>query len=209
MDMELFTKYNRKNIQDRQTDTLIGLSKGLLADGVINQKEAEYLHNWLVQNRQSSDNPMIQNLLERIGIMLEDGVLDEEESHELLALLGSLTGESGAIGEVAETTTLPIDLPMPLINFNRSTFMFTGTFVYGTRKQCEEATESLNGLNAKSLNKNVNYLVLGTYVTDSWAHESFGRKIEKAIKYRKEGVPLAIITETHWLSERERCKGSD
>jgi len=43
MDIELFAKYNRKNIQDRQTDTLIGLSKGLLADGSVNQKEAEYL----------------------------------------------------------------------------------------------------------------------------------------------------------------------
>jgi NAD-dependent DNA ligase len=201
MDIELFAKYNRKNIQDRQTDTLIGLSKGLLADGSINQKEAEYLHNWLVQNRHASANPMVQNLFEKIDLMLEDGVLDDEESHELFALLGSLTGEPVATGEVPKTTSLPIDLPPPSINFNDSTFMFTGTFVFGNRKQCQEATDSLGGLNAKSLNKNVNYLVLGTYVTDSWAHESFGRKIEKAIKYREEGVPLAIITEEHWLSQ--------
>lgn len=30
--MDLFIKYNRSNIQDRQIDTLIGLGKGLLAD---------------------------------------------------------------------------------------------------------------------------------------------------------------------------------
>lgn len=201
MDIELFTKYNRKNIQDRQIDTLIGLSKGLLADGSVNQKEAEYLHNWLVQNRHASDNPMIQNLFERIDLMLEDGILDDEESHDLFALLGSLTGESGAIGEVPKTTTLPIDLPMPSITFNGSTFLFTGTFVFGTRKQCQDLIISLGGINAKSVSKNVNYLVLGDYVTSSWAHESFGRKIEKAMKYREEGVPLAIITEKHWLSE--------
>ncbi len=131
MDIDLFAKYNRKNIQDRQTDTLIGLSKGLLADGSVNQKEAEYLHNWLLQNRHTSDNPMIQNLFEKIDLMLEDGVLDDGESHELLALLGSLTGESVATGEVPKTTSLPIDLPPPSINFNDSTFMFTGTFVFG------------------------------------------------------------------------------
>ena len=50
MDIELLTKYNHKNIQDRQTDTLIGLSKGLLADGSINQKEAEYFPNWVFAN---------------------------------------------------------------------------------------------------------------------------------------------------------------
>src|SRR5690606_13165451 len=37
--MDIFTKYNKKSIQDRQIDTLIGLSKGLTADGKINQAE--------------------------------------------------------------------------------------------------------------------------------------------------------------------------
>jgi len=35
-------------------------------------------------------------------------------------------------------------------------------------------------------------------VTDSWIHENFGRKIEKAMKYRDEGVALAIVSEEHW-----------
>jgi hypothetical protein len=43
--------------------------------------------------------------------------------------------------------------------------------------------------------------VLGTYVTSSWAHETFGRKIEKAIEYRDNGLPLIIITEEHWANE--------
>lgn len=42
--MDVFTKYNKKNIQDRQIDTLIGLSKGLIADGSINQAEANFLY---------------------------------------------------------------------------------------------------------------------------------------------------------------------
>lgn len=39
--MDLFTKFNRKNIDDRQIDTLIGISKGLVADGKVNQSEAD------------------------------------------------------------------------------------------------------------------------------------------------------------------------
>ena len=41
--------------------------------------------------------------------------------------------------------------------------------------------------------------MLGTYVTDSWVHESFGRKIEKAVEYRDAGVPIVIMSEEQWL----------
>lgn len=199
--MEIFTRFNRKNIQDRQIDTLVGLSKGLTADGKVDQGEAEFLLSWLVQNRQATDNPIILNLLEKVDSMLEDGVLDAEESSELLGILQSISGEKSEIGELSKTSTLPINEPMPSITFEGALFLFTGTCAFGTRKQCQEAVESIGGLNAKSVTKTLNYLVLGTYVTDSWAHESFGRKIEKAMEYRESGIPLAIVTEEHWANE--------
>ncbi|MEP1446272.1 MAG: BRCT domain-containing protein [Paraglaciecola sp.] len=198
--MEIFTKYNRKDNQDRQIDTLIGLCKGITADGKVDQAEAEFLQTWLVQNNQSQ-NPIIVNLLSKVGEMLEDGVLDQEESGELLSVLYSISGEKSELGEVSKTSTLPICSPAPKIEFDDRTFLFTGTCAYGTRKDCQSAIESLGGTNAKSVTKGLNYLVLGTYVTDSWAHESFGRKIEKAMEYRESGLPITIITEEHWLNE--------
>lgn len=194
-----FTKFNRKNIQDRQIDTLIGLSKGMSADGKINQAEAEFLQKWLIQNCQS-ENPIVLNLLSKVSEMLEDGVLDDDESAELLAILRSFSGEKVELGEVSKTSTLPICNPAPSIIFSGKNFLFTGTCAFGTRRQCQEAIESLGGLNAKGVSKTLDYLVLGTYVTDSWAHESFGRKIEKAMEYRESGLPLAIVTEEHWLN---------
>lgn len=59
--MDIFTKFNRNKIQDRQVDTLIGLSKGITADGKVDQAEAEFLQSWLVQNHHT-DNPIIMNL---------------------------------------------------------------------------------------------------------------------------------------------------
>lgn len=41
--MDIFTRFNRKQTEDRQIDTLIGLSKGLIADGKVVQAEAEFL----------------------------------------------------------------------------------------------------------------------------------------------------------------------
>lgn len=89
---------------------------------------------------------------------------------------------------------------MPDISFEGRKFLFTGTCAYGTRKHCHIATEQRGGTNATSVSKNLDYLVLGSYVTDSWAHETHGRKIEKAMQYRDKGVPLAIVTEEYWVN---------
>ena len=115
--MDMFTRFNRKSIDDRQIDTLIGVSKGLLADGKVNQAESEFLLNWLNQCRLSTENPIIVNLLNKVDSMLEDGVLDSDESEELYSLLQKITGEPSEIGEVAKTTSLPVDSPAPEISF--------------------------------------------------------------------------------------------
>lgn len=199
--MDMFTRFNRKNIQDRQIDHLIGLCQGIVADGKVNQSEAEFLHIWLVRNHAATTNPVIGNLLQKIETIFEDGILDEDESIDLFKVLQRISGEPPEIGEVAKTSTLPVDTPYPSIKFEERTFLFTGTCAFGNRSECQKAIESLGGINAGSVSKSLNYLVLGTYVTDSWAHESFGRKIEKAVEYRDQGIPLIIVTEEHWANE--------
>ncbi|WP_444891799.1 BRCT domain-containing protein (plasmid) [Microbulbifer sp. TRSA001] len=198
--MDVFTRFGRKHLQDRQIDTLIGLSKGITADGQINQSEAEFLQGWLYQNSETK-NPIILNLLDKVSGMLADGFLDGDESSELFAALQSITGELSDDGEVPKSSTLPVCTPPPRIQFTGKTFLFTGTCAYGSRKECQNVIDSLGGINAPRITKKLDYLVLGTYVTDSWIHESFGRKIEKAVEYRDSGLPLAIVTEEHWANE--------
>ncbi|MBU2987047.1 BRCT domain-containing protein [Saccharophagus degradans] len=198
--MDIFTRFNRNKIADRQLDTLIGLSKGIAADGNVNQAEAEFLQSWLVQNGQS-EHPVILNLLTKVSEALADGVLDEEESRELLTILRTISGESSEIGEVAKTSSLPLCSPAPKLDFAGKSYLFTGTCAYGNRKQCQAAIEALGGVVASSVTKKLDVLVLGTYVTESWAHETFGRKIEKAMAYRESGLPIAIVSEQHWVNE--------
>lgn len=198
--MDLFLRFNSNNVQDRQMDTLIGMCKGLMADGVLVQAEAEFLQAWLVQNS-FNENPIIRNLLDKVTSMLSDGVLDADESTELFHLLQQLTGESSELGELAKTSNLPVNTPQPNLIFEDHVFLFTGTCAFGTRRQCEDAILKLGGRLAGGVTKSLNYLILGSYVTDSWAHESFGRKIEKAMAYREGGMPLAIVTEEHWINQ--------
>ena len=198
--MDEFTRFNRKSIDDRQIDTLIGISKGLLADGKVDQAESEFLLTWLIQSRQTTENPVIINLLEKVSSFLEDDVLDADESAELFSILSRISGEKAEIGELAKTTSLPLCEPAPEIVFKDQVFVFTGTCAYGTRKECQSVVEELGGIHTRNVTKSLNYLVLGTYVTDSWIHENYGRKIEKAMKYRDDGVPLSIVSEQHWAN---------
>lgn len=197
--MDIYTQFNRQRIDDRHIDTLIGLAKGITADGKVDQNEAEVLLNWLAQSRDISEHPIILNLFDKVCSFLEDDVLDVDESSELLSILLRISGDPSEFGEIAKTSSLPVNDPVPSIIFPDKLFLFTGTCVYGTRKQCQKAIEELGGINAPSVSKKLDYLVLGTYVTDSWIHESFGRKIEKAMKYRDDGIPVAIVTEKNWL----------
>ena len=197
--MDQFTKFRRHDVGERQIDTLVGLCKGIAADGIVNQQEAEFLQSWLVANQfVINDNPIVGCLLDRIAAMLEDGVLDGDESDELLITLRQFIGEESEIGELLKTTSLPVNQPQPPVIFREKIFLFTGTCATGNRKECRTIVESLGGINASNVTRQLDYLVIGFYVTESWKHETFGNKILQAMKYRaKYGAP-AIVSESHW-----------
>lgn len=93
----------------------------------------------------------------------------------------------------------PFDKPQPAIDFEGKTFMFTGKFSFGQRKDCEALIESKGGIASKSKSPaTVDYLVIGENGNPTWKKGSYGSKIEKAILSRsKKGKPC-IVGETHW-----------
>ena len=176
------------------------MARGISADNLVNQAEAESLLNWLVANQAVSDNPVVSTLMVRVYEMLSDGVLDNEEAEELLGLLSDLGGGSIEIGEALKATTLPLDDPAPKIEFDGRAFCFTGTFAFGKRKDCEAEVIQRGG-KVGSVNRKTDYLIIGAYATSSWAHSAYGRKIEKAVEYRDARRTLiAILDEKHWIS---------
>ncbi|MDP2358612.1 MAG: hypothetical protein Q8M31_21515 [Beijerinckiaceae bacterium] len=48
--------FNRARLDDRLVNELIGLARGLLADGEVNEAEAKYLLAWLAANHEVSGN---------------------------------------------------------------------------------------------------------------------------------------------------------
>lgn len=192
-------RYNRARLTDRQIDKLIGLAKGITADHVVNEEEAKFLRKWLIANKSIKNDSLLDSLFLRVEEMLSDDTLNKQESKELLEILKNFTGGHFEMGEVAKSSTLPLDTPQPKIFFPKKRFCFTGTFQFGNRKACELVVNELGGVTG-SLTTETDYLVVGTYATDDWIHSIYGRKIEKALAMKKQKSSIAIISEKHWSS---------
>lgn len=95
-----------------------------------------------------------------------------------------------------------LDEPEPKILFESHSFCFTGVFIFmgGDRTQCEAAVRARGGYCYERPNRDLNYLVLGTFAEPAWAHETYGRKIETALGLKKAGANCKIISEDHWAS---------
>jgi NAD-dependent DNA ligase len=190
-------RFGRPRIMQRQIDELIGLANGLCADGCINNAEVLFLQKWLAANAAISDQTLIRILYQRVDEILSDGAVSADECDELLATLGAFSNPDFELGEVLKTNTLPLCIPPPSVKFSRRAFCFTGNFSFGTREKCHAAVVERGGEIA-SVTRKTDFLVVGTYTTESWKHSKFGVKILEAVKLRESGFPIKLISESHW-----------
>lgn len=192
-------QYAQTRVRSRTLDELIGLARGLAADGKIVQAEAEFLQHWLNQTSAYQDDPVYRFLYERVNEMLSDGHLDDDESTELLEIIHALTGDNGELKPYRSPSRLPLDNPMPDIEFTDRTFLFTGIMAFGPRKECTALVTERGGLCKGSMSKRVDYLVIGTIANEEWMYSSHGRKIEAAVTLKDDGHPVIIIDEDHFM----------
>lgn len=195
--------FHEDRIDRRSADALVGLAAGITADGAINQQEAEFLGNWIATNLVHLDDPVVNLLYRRLSDMLADGVLDADESTELLDILRGFAGLTAAKPMASDNVFvpangLPLDHPAPELVWGGSLFLFTGVMAYGPRKECEALVIDRGGQIAPGVSKKIHYLVVGEIGNDQWLHSTYGTKIKKAVELRENGSPLAIISEQHW-----------
>ncbi|MGK8477806.1 BRCT domain-containing protein [Stutzerimonas stutzeri] len=195
--------FNEARIDRRSADALVGLAAGVVADGVVNIDEARFLKGWIESNLAHLEDPVVNLLYRRISAMLQDGVLDADESADLMHLLHSFAGLDVSKPEqtaqaFTAPTDLPFNLPAPELVFQDKAFVFTGTMAYGPRKACEELILERGGVIGGGVSKKIHYLVVGSVGNDQWRHATYGTKIMKAVELREAGAPIAIVGEDHW-----------
>ena len=187
-----------QRIEDRGISELIGIARGLVADGVVNELEADFLIRWLKENEHLTCWPF-DVLNKRVRAMLADGVIDAEERQELLEVLRDLIGGEPAAGKTINfASALPLTQPAPDIVFAGKTFCFTGTFAFGERKDCHAAVVRLGGKPQDKVTTRLDYLVIGSLGNEDWMHSTFGRKIQQALDFNAKGRGIAIVSEDAW-----------
>lgn len=96
-----------------------------------------------------------------------------------------------------------------MIVFNNNSFCFTGKLAELKRTQAEREVRSRNGYSQKIINKELNYLVIGSIASSGWKHGNYGNKIIKAKELIKSGAKLKIISEKDFMLGLETVISND
>ena len=92
---------------------------------------------------------------------------------------------------------------MTKIKFEGKTFCFTGKLAELKRTIAEREVRSRAGFSQKVINKQLDFLVIGSVPSTGWKHGNYGNKIEKARQLIMEGAQLLIIPENKFMEALE------
>ena len=175
---------------------LLGFLTGIASDGVLNDDEITALQDWLDSNESIKSVWPASVVVTRLAVILEDGIITDEEREDLMATVDHITGTEGQKIEFDyESPTAAWEDQVDELTIDGSTFCLTGEFVSGDRLAVSTLLHCQGGKTQSNVNKSVDYLVIGTLASQDWLYSSHGRKIEKAFLIRREGSPIKIITE--------------
>jgi hypothetical protein len=182
-------------------DELIGICRGVLADGGLSFPEVQFLWNWLSRNEPVRNTDEGEILFDTLSGALKSKALKHKDEDHLTGLLLKIVGGTPKnTPDLSYSTTLPLDDPPPVIRIPGKSFCFTGKFEYGSRHECEECIIASRGVVHHYIVQDANYLVIGLLGSRDWIHSTKGRKIEHAIGLRNDGAGIKIVAEGHWKS---------
>lgn len=185
-----------------QMDELLGFVTGVASDGVLNDDEIRAMADWLQRNAAIHDIWPATIIGNRLAFILEDGIITDEERSDLLKVIKQVTGKESEISY--EVSTEVWDDRVESLRLEGATYCLTGDFVSGDRESVDMMLKCLGAQTSTSVNRSVDYLVIGTLASRDWLYTSHGRKIEKALLLKREGSEIAVITERTLLKHTRR-----
>jgi len=180
---------------------LHGICHGILADGIINEKEIFDLKKWLEDNSHLNTYYPYDEIRSLVLSIVADGIIEPEEILVLKAFLNQFIKiEDLEISKQIENEIADINIAghctsEPDIKFKDKTFCVTGVLKSGNRSSLEKRLIDLGGIPVKTVTKNTDYLIVGDNGNPAWAFSCYGRKVEKALELRKQGQQISLIHE--------------
>jgi hypothetical protein len=182
---------------------LHGIIHGIMADNEITKEELLHLQDWLDENEHLASTYPYDELSSLLLTVLADGIISTDELNILKTFFSDFidTDYSSSINTEElkqlkkEYSIIGVCAIDPNISFDNKTFCFTGASSKTSRKAFADTINSI-GCNYKDgISAKVDYLIIGNEGNPCWAFSCYGRKVEAAVKLRKDGHPILLIHE--------------
>lgn len=182
---------------------LFGLIHGIMADGEISDEEIYALKQWISMNDYLSGVYPFDEIESLLMAILLDGKITDDERDMLKAFFSNFIDLTTSYNlnekDLEELKTKysvsGICAVCQEIDFEGTLFCFTGASERATRNDIAKTIEELGGRFKNGITKDTRYLIVGNKGNPCWAFSCYGRKIEDAVKRRKEGQKLMIVNE--------------
>ena len=178
---------------------LMGIVKGIIIDKEINMGELAFLDQWLEENDYLKNNWPYDELYSLTTKIIQDKVITADEHQAFLQFAQALTGEGATVessnSDLISTLKTGFYQIDPTITLTEKTFCITGVSKKYKRREIAEKIELYGGSMIDQVSSKLDYLVVCDEKNTCWAFTCYGRKIEQAIKLRKQGRPLIIVHE--------------
>jgi len=176
-----------------QNEELIGLIKGFLSDGELNESEITFFKKWLTNQEKQWPIPEIQEAIQK----WETG----KDNQNLGILIEFLNGIiSGIKPTEASTTTKQSFIsnpPKETFAIKDKPFELSGCFEIGPKSLVAKEIEDRGGIITGWYSEG--YLVVGKYADPRWIHGIYGRKVEYALENK-----IPIISEEYLVDAFSR-----
>lgn len=176
---------------------LHGVLRGIMSDGIINEEELDTLDKWINAHEHLSTYfpyDEIQTLLIQIKI---NGKYSKEDKEKIESYVDVFikSDKSNIVEKLKESNVSMLIASDPQIEFENNIFVLTGEFQSGQKADIKKRIESLGGMVKENMIRDVNYLVVGDKGSRAWSFAAYGRKVEEALRRRKEGDKILIVSE--------------
>ena len=165
---------------------LDGILKGITANQVINQAEADDLQQWLRSNDYLAGVYPYDKILSVVTRILEDGKLSDEENVELMSEIDEVLNPVQENGD---------------FNLKGKSFCLTGDFKTGSRAEMEKLLTEKGSIKKSGVSGKVDYLFVGSLGSEAWKYGNAGGKIAKAQELQEKGKNIQIISEDDLMTQ--------
>jgi len=172
---------------------------GIISDNIILKSELDGLRSWLDDHDHLKNCWPFDDIDAVVTSVLEDGKIDEQEHEMLLSFFGEFfkfSGQATTTSGLQQADTIGgICAAAPNISISDKSFCFTGSSKRESRENIIKIINDHGAVFSEKLEDNVDYLVIGADGSPCWSFACYGRKVETAVQWQREGSEILIVHE--------------